>query len=103
MAKVLKRGVVYLIHFERPFKHARHYIGFAGGKDHRERIERHRNGRGARLLQVLNEHGIGYRVVRVWRNVTRDFERKLKNSWGGHKDSLCPACSGVRAHARGCK
>jgi hypothetical protein len=28
MAMASPRGTVYLLHFERPYKHARHYLGF---------------------------------------------------------------------------
>jgi predicted GIY-YIG superfamily endonuclease len=30
---------VYLIHFDRPYKHSRHYLGYATDVD--ERLERH--------------------------------------------------------------
>lgn len=49
-------GHIYLIHFEQPYRHARHYLGYA---DHlAARIAHHRNGSGARLLQVVNEASI---------------------------------------------
>lgn len=51
-------GTVYLLHFDRPYKHARHYLGWA--KDLDARLEHHRAGTGARLLAVLKEHGIGF-------------------------------------------
>jgi hypothetical protein len=60
----VSEGTVYLIHFETPFKHAQHYIGWAS--DLNRRISRHRNGNGARLLRVVNEAGITWEVVRTW-------------------------------------
>jgi predicted GIY-YIG superfamily endonuclease len=39
------QGVVYLLHFDRPYKRARHYLGFA--EDLERRLELHRAGRGS--------------------------------------------------------
>lgn len=82
---------VYLIHFKTNLSHARHYIGFCE-EDPKERLETHRAGHGARILQVANERGIEYEIARVWKGKDRKFERKLKN----RKDAkrLCPVCSG---------
>lgn len=83
---------VYLIHFSRPIsdKHTcQHYLGYAS--DLEERIERHRNGAGARLLAVAKERGIDFEVVRVWKNRTRKFERHLKNQ--KNAKVYCPICS----------
>lgn len=82
---------VYLIHFERPYpsgRRPRHYIGFAVDLD--ARLAVHRAGRGARLLAVLRENGIGWRVARVWPDGDRGLERRLKN-WKKAR-RLCPAC-----------
>jgi predicted GIY-YIG superfamily endonuclease len=80
---------VYLLHFETPLHHARHYIGYA---EHvKRRLEHHRNGTGARLLQVCNERGIAYDLVRTWEGEGRDFERKLKNC--KHAARYCPMCN----------
>lgn len=80
-------GTVYLIHFDRPYKHAAHYLGWA--KNLESRLAHHRKGTGARLLSVLNEAGIGYEVVRTWEG-SRELERKFKN----YKKPLriCPVC-----------
>ena len=82
---------VYLIHFDEKYHHAAHYIGFCEEGKVEARLERHKSGGGARLLQVLNEKGIDYKIVRVWRDKDRNFERKLKN----HKKSSrhCPICN----------
>ena len=81
-------GRIYLLHFERPYKHAAHYLGYAGSGV-RRRLEEHAQGRGARLLQVLIAAGITWRCVRVWKG-TRDDERRLKK-WNGH-GKFCPVC-----------
>lgn len=81
-------GCVYLIHFERPFKHARHYVGYA---DHlEERLKHHKSGNGANLMRIVTEAGIPWEVVRIWEDATRDDERKIKNT--GHVPHYCPVC-----------
>ena len=82
--------MVYLIHFERPLHHARHYIGYCADGTLEVRLIRHRAGRGARLLAALRARGIGWRVVRVFEG-DRAFERQLK-SWS-HARRLCPVCT----------
>jgi predicted GIY-YIG superfamily endonuclease len=80
-------GVVYLLHFHRPYKHARHYMGFSTqlGK----RLEAHRTGNGARLMEVITGAGIGWTLARTWIG-DRTLERRLKR-W--HKSAqLCPIC-----------
>jgi predicted GIY-YIG superfamily endonuclease len=82
-----KKGTVYLVHFENKLSHSQHYIGYAG--DLFARMRTHRKGRGARLLQVLNELGINWHCVRTWRG-GRKLERRLKNRKNASK--LCPIC-----------
>lgn len=83
--------VTYLIHFERPYQHARHYLGWT--TDLWRRLRRHRKGRGARLLQVIQEAGIGWRLVRVWFG-PRTIERALKRHGSGARH--CPICEARR-------
>jgi predicted GIY-YIG superfamily endonuclease len=82
------RGVCYLIHFSRRLKHAAHYLGWT--EDLPERLRRHRAGDGARLLQVIQQAGISWTLVRLWRDVDRQFERRLKRRGG--RSRLCPIC-----------
>lgn len=79
---------VYLLHFDRPYKHARHYIGYA--KNWRVRVEQHRKGQGARLMTVIKEAGIGFVVAKTWSKGTRKFERQLKKRGGASRH--CPIC-----------
>lgn len=81
-------GTIYLIHFERPFKHARHYIGWTEG-DVDAREIRHLEGRGSPLLRAVDEASIAFSVVRTWKG-TRKLERQLKNRKKASK--LCPEC-----------
>ena len=78
---------VYLLHFERPYRHARHYLGYAKNVD--ERLRAHRVGAGARLMEVVTEAGIGFTLARTWRG-DRKLERRLKNQHNAPR--LCPVC-----------
>ncbi len=78
---------VYLIHFDQPYKHARHYLGYAS--DVSARLQLHASGQGARLMQVIVEAGITWRLARTWSG-GRDFERKLKSR--KKASELCPFC-----------
>lgn len=80
---------VYLIHFDQPLAHAQHYVGSA--EDVKARVREHRAGRGARLLQVIQDLGIGWRVVRVWPCAGRAHEKRIKAA--GHSPRLCPVCN----------
>ncbi|WP_433562312.1 hypothetical protein ACQP1O_33175 [Nocardia sp. CA-151230] len=82
-------GTVYLLHFEHPFRHARHYTGWTTDLD--ARLAEHKAGRGARLLEVLR-NGIGWKLARTWSG-TRGRERQLKREGGASR--RCPKC-GVR-------
>jgi predicted GIY-YIG superfamily endonuclease len=80
---------VYLIHFDRPYKHSRHYLGYAEDLD--ARIERHHAGNGARLMEVVTNAGITWRLARTWEG-DRKFERWLKRKKGA--SWFCPLCAG---------
>jgi hypothetical protein len=88
--------MIYLIHFDRPLHHARHYLGYCADGTLEVRLIRHRGGRGARLLAVLRELGIGWRVVRVL-DGDRRFERRLK---AAGSTRLCPVCRARPAQPR---
>jgi predicted GIY-YIG superfamily endonuclease len=80
-------GTVYLLHFDRPYQHARHYVGWATNV--KRRLAEHEAGRGARLLAVVAEAGIGWQLARLWPG-SRVRERQIKNQ-GGHARH-CPLC-----------
>ena len=85
---------VYLIHFDEPYKHARHYLGSSSCLDARLRL--HRNGNGARLMEVISEASISWELARLWECTTwsesRDLERHLKKRH--NSPQLCPICQG---------
>jgi predicted GIY-YIG superfamily endonuclease len=82
-------GTVYLIHFERPYKHAAHYLGYTD--DLAARMTAHRNGTGSRLMQVIAKAGIRWVLVKTWHG-GRTLERRLKNYHGSNQ--LCLVCKG---------
>lgn len=83
-----RTGTVYLLHFDTPFGHARHYTGWA--HDLPRRLAQHAGGRGARLTEVVQAAGIGWTLARTWPDADRGFERRLKNQGGASR--RCPAC-----------
>lgn len=82
------KGTVYLLHFDAPYQHARHYMGWA--EDVEQRVLQHAKGQGSRLMAVVVAAGIGFTVARVWKNADRYLERQLKNRGGAAR--LCPHC-----------
>jgi predicted GIY-YIG superfamily endonuclease len=92
----VRTNVVYLLHFSQPLAHARHYLGSTANLD--QRLDEHRNGQGARLMEVICDAGIGFQLARTWTG-DRKLERKLKRRKNAPR--LCPVCSpGVRC--KGC-
>jgi predicted GIY-YIG superfamily endonuclease len=83
-------SLVYLIHFDQPYYHARHYLGTT--YDLENRLRQHMAGRragGARLMEVIIQAGISWRVACTWVG-GHDLERQLK-AWHNHT-RLCPIC-----------
>jgi predicted GIY-YIG superfamily endonuclease len=89
-------GTVYLLHLDPPYKHARHYLGWAA--DLAARMADHAEGRGARLLAVQKAAGGTWHLTRTWTDATRSYERRIKNT--GHVPHYCPACQPGRSAAR---
>src|SRR5882724_8137382 len=78
-------GVVYLLHFDRRYRHAGHYTGWT--RNLLARLDKHAAGRGARLLAVVQAEGIGWTLARTWEG-TRLKERSLKRQGGASRH--CP-------------
>ena len=97
------KGQVYLLHFDidpkeevpssredakKPF-HARHYMGWS--ENAQERIDQHYKATsGVKLIEAIHAKGISFTVARIWDNVDRDFERRMKNQGGLNRH--CPIC-----------
>jgi hypothetical protein len=86
-------GVVYLICFDRPFSHAKHYMGWTQNLG--VRLLLHRAGRGARLMDAVTQAGIDWKVVAIYYG-DRNEERRMKNHGHGRR---CPVCRGLRLQA----
>jgi predicted GIY-YIG superfamily endonuclease len=81
---------IYLLHFDRPLSHARHYVGYTDDPTPDRRIARHRQGRGSKLMAAVVQAGITFSVARVWSDANRDQERQIKK--GKNAPKLCPIC-----------
>lgn len=91
---------IYLLHFDRPFKHARHYLGWSAtiASLHR-RVDHHEAGTsGARLMEQVKREGIGFTLARIWPEGTKQDERRMKQR--GHA-RMCPICQEERARQGG--
>lgn len=91
----MQSNIVYLLHLSKPYKHARHYVGWT--VDLETRLQQHARKQGARLLEVVQAAGITWSVARTWPG-GRTLERQIKN----RKDAprLCPVCAGDAALRR---
>ena len=95
------QNTVYLVCFDRAYvaktgkqkKQALHYIGWT--PDLTARVALHAKGQGARLMEIVTQEGIGWRVVRTW-DGGRAIERKMKNR--KRAAALCPCCNRKIAH-----
>ena len=91
----LSGSKVYLIHLDKPLKHARHYLGFS--EDLPERVKKHRTGQGAAFMRAISKEGNTWHVSRIW-DGDRTIERVLKDQ---HNAShLCPTCRQERIFER---
>ena len=82
-------GLIYLIHFEKPLAHARHYIGFVDKpRNLMNRMAYHKAGRGSKLMKAVTEAGIDWGIVRKWEG-DRHMERRKKNRGAA---GICPIC-----------
>ncbi len=135
-------GIIYLIHFDEPLRRGRggndedcvsHYLGWTEGTltdglnshDLIVRMVEHLEGRGARILNALNERGIGWRPVAAWDannppawlkrpkgcrlrywpdgepfRATRFDERRLKKARNAPR--FCPCCVELRDKREAC-
>jgi hypothetical protein len=90
--------MIYLLHFDEPFGHARHYTGWVDDARLEDRLAAHLAGQGARLTAVVAAAGIGWQLARVW-DGGRRRERQLKNQGGASR--RCPMCGVKPCKERG--
>lgn len=92
--QVQRQQVVYLIHFDQPYYHARHYLGTTSDLNYR--LRQHQAGvssGGARLMEVIIEAGITWRVAATWVGGYA-LERQLKVR--SNSGRFCPVCKAER-------
>jgi hypothetical protein len=82
-------GFVYLLHFDRRYKHAGHQQFAVSSRSLKRRLAARRRGDGARLLEVVHEAGIGWQLARTWSG-GRGRERPIKRQAGASR--CCPLC-----------
>lgn len=97
-------GLVYVLHFTQPYKHARHYVG-ATGLPIEEREAAHRGvvlhagdapyGRAAVLVKALLASGGDFVIADVFETTTLaeafELEKKLKRQ--GSRARVCTICN----------
>jgi hypothetical protein len=87
-------GHIYVVHFERPYRHAQHYVGWTTNL--RQRFYRHTAEsplrRGSALMRAVVLAGIAFKVVATWPG-TRTQERQIHRHH--HANRHCPVCRGV--------
>ena len=81
-------GVIYLLHFERSYHHARHYLGYTD--DLEARVAAHRAGHGSPLVAAAVRDGIEFCVAATWPG-DRHEERRL-HRYRNSPRRLCPIC-----------
>lgn len=87
----------YILHFDRPFHHARHYVGCSRNLE--ARLELHHKGQSqANLTRVIHDAGIGFVLARTW--VTEkafELESHIKKHYKATV-KLCPICNPANHH-----
>lgn len=82
---------IYVLHFDTPLEHARHYTGSTTNL--RKRLQAHAKGTGARLTEVIKEKGITWRLASLFQcktNQHRSVERRIKKQNNGPR--YCKIC-----------
>ncbi|HEC61407.1 MAG TPA: endonuclease [bacterium] len=65
---------VYLIHFSKPYYHARHYLGYTDNLPNR--LARHRAGNGSPLVAAVTRAGIPWELARTWKGSQHTERRR---------------------------
>lgn len=85
--------MIYVLHFARPYHHARHYLGFAENEKTLERrVRQHIEGTGRRpspLVRAVVAAGIEVTHVATFEG-DRDDEKRIKT--GARTAAFCPVC-----------
>lgn len=84
--------MVYILHFNKPYKRCRHYVGYS--TDPETRLVEHKTGKGSPLVKAVHDAGIEIQLCIIDKIGTRKSERRIKNQ----KNSMrfCPICKEFR-------
>jgi predicted GIY-YIG superfamily endonuclease len=81
-------GLIYLLHFDRSYRHARHYLGYTENLE--ARLTAHRAGRGSPLVAAAVRDGTDFQLAATWPG-DRTKERRL-HRYRNSPRRLCPIC-----------
>lgn len=81
--------MIYILHFDEPYYHARHYVGFCEEGNLDQRLSQHRGGQGSPLMLAVESAGIRWSVA-LTAPGGRDFERTIKRA--KKTSRYCPLC-----------
>jgi predicted GIY-YIG superfamily endonuclease len=81
---------LYLLHFDPPYLHAGHYLGFAEDVDRRVSEHLAANGKASPLVRAALAAGSAVSLARTWPGGDRKLERRLKNQHNTPR--LCLVC-----------
>ncbi len=81
--------MLYLLHFDPPYRHAKHYLGYT--EDLANRFSLHLRGRGSPLVKAAVNSGSTIVLVRIWPH-DGNAEQEIKRVVGS-RARLCPLCN----------
>lgn len=82
--------MVYLYHFDKPYRHAQHYLG-STDRDLALRDKEHRTGRGSPLVKAALDRGYSLTLIALYPDEGRGLERAIKLQKNSRR--ICPICS----------
>lgn len=84
---------VYLIHFDEPWFHAQHYLGATENLP--QRMQQHHQRGGSKLIQAINELGIGWTLAQLWimQGTTNQWTQERHAKAWKCAPRHCPICN----------
>ena len=85
-------GITFLVHIDPPYRHARHYFGWASSPAAaQDAIRRLTTGRSAvRLLKAAYDSGSKFRITRTWHSTTIMGVTRMRQQ--GNARKYCKEC-----------
>lgn len=92
---------VYILHFDKPYKHAMHYLGITNDPD--RRFKEHNSGQGGRLPAVVRQNNIDFEMFILGKYNTyeeaKTREKHLKEKYK-KPSRYCPKCREILKGAK---